>query len=111
LKTSLPGSERFPTQYNWDSLFDELCRAHGLKWRQKRLLKSISQALNVVPAARLFIEPDWFVAASKTPDLQSRKSQLIELCEELFSREKKGAPPITPSFQEDNTTSETFTRV
>lgn len=96
MKTESPENERFPAKYNWESLFDELCREHGLKWRQKRLLKSMSQALDVQPAARLFIEPEWFVSASKNKELQPRKAQLIELCEELFYREKKGATKIAP---------------
>ena len=96
LKTTSPETERFPAKYDWEGLFDELCREHGLKWRQKRLLKSMSQSLDVQPAARLFIEPEWFVAASKNKELQSRQGQLVELCESLFYREKKGATKVAP---------------
>lgn len=77
-----------PTPQEWEALFEELCRAHHLTWRQKGLLKTISQSLDVEPAARLFVEPDWFVAASKTQELQNRKGQLVELCKILFYRER-----------------------
>ena len=86
--------------YNWESLFDELCRAHHLRWRQKWLLKNISKTLGVQPAVRLFLEPDWFVSASKTEGLQHRKRQLVELCKILFHRERSNSEKDSEELEE-----------
>lgn len=87
LTASPQENHSLPPNQDWESLFDELCKTHRLKWRQKWLLKNISQSLNVEPAVRLFIEPDWFVAATKIQGLQHRKKQIADLCKILFKRE------------------------
>jgi hypothetical protein len=65
-------------------LFHDLCRAHRLHTRNRRLLKQLAAARGVPNPAELFVEPKYFDAADLPQSLQSASSELRQLRHALF---------------------------
>jgi hypothetical protein len=65
-------------------LFHDLCRAHHLHMRNRRLLKKLAAARGVENAAELFVDPQYFDAADLPQALQSAESELRQLRHTLF---------------------------
>lgn len=70
------------------ALFRQLCYAHGLDRRSRRLLASLARERKLAQPARLFLEPDQFAAAGLGPKLESQAERLKELKERLFAEDK-----------------------
>jgi hypothetical protein len=65
-------------------LFRELCRAHGLGYRSRRLLKRLASARNVASPALLFVEPEHFEPSALPASFQSSAQELRQLRAQLF---------------------------
>jgi hypothetical protein len=65
-------------------LFHDLCRAHQLHMRNRRLLKKLAAARGVENAAELFVDPKYFDAADLPQALQSTATELRKLRRILF---------------------------
>jgi hypothetical protein len=63
-----------------NGLFHDLCRAHRLHMRNRRLLKK----LGVENPAELFVEPKYFDAADLPQSLQSAAPELRQIRHALF---------------------------
>jgi hypothetical protein len=72
-------------------LFLDLCRAHRLKWSERRLLGRLAQSQKLADSACLFLRPECFEIGRLTVDLRPHLEELRELGERLFapSREEK----------------------
>jgi hypothetical protein len=66
-------------------LFHDLCRAHRLHIRNRRLLKKLAAARGVENAAELFVDPKYFDAADLPQGLQSTAAELRQLRHALFN--------------------------
>jgi len=75
------------------SLFNALCRVHGLDRHARGLLKQVVRHHNLAQPARLFTEPEWLDLA-KLGRFTGQKDKLRELGKRLFS--ESGGPP-TPT--------------
>jgi hypothetical protein len=65
-------------------LFRELCRAHGLNFSSRRLLKRLAAARGLASPAVLFVEPRHFDAAKLPACLQPAANDLHHLRARLF---------------------------
>jgi hypothetical protein len=73
-------------QYNSPKqLFRSLCRVHELTAGQRRLLMQIARAQHLPLPGSLFLEPDRFDAALRSPLFQSQHPALEKLRRKLFS--------------------------
>jgi hypothetical protein len=81
IKRWLAWRER-PKGGSFPSLFGELCRAHRLSFSERRLLRRLAKAAEVLPLARLFVEPEHFSA--ETPLARNEIASLIALRNKLF---------------------------
>ncbi len=66
-------------------LFLELCRAHGLHWRDRWLLWRIARAQRLRNPACLFLEPQRLEAENLSPSLRPKLAQIQQLAERLFA--------------------------
>jgi hypothetical protein len=64
----------------------ELCRGHELDQVSRRLLRSLATWHRLAQPARLFVEPQWFDAASLSEPLRMRQAELERLRDRLFGR-------------------------
>lgn len=61
------------------ALFDELCRGHGLRWSERRLLQQLAVRLKLDHEARLFLEPElWQSAAAHLPPAQKIRTAELQ---------------------------------
>ncbi len=74
--------------YDAHALFRELCRAHGLDFRSRRLLRRVAQRQQLALPARLFVEPQRFDAAIYDSDLAEHREQLEQLRTKLIGAKK-----------------------
>jgi hypothetical protein len=65
-------------------LFRELCRAHGLSFASRRLLKRLAVARGVPNPAILFVDSAHFDAASLPTSLEPMADQIRSLRNQLF---------------------------
>jgi hypothetical protein len=65
-------------------LFGELCRAHGLAFSERRVLKQLAYFRNAAHPALLFVEPRYFDSATLPTALESKAQQLQRLQDRLF---------------------------
>jgi hypothetical protein len=65
-------------------LFRDLCRAHRLSSRNRRLLRRLASARGVAEPARLFIEPKHFEVAQLPETLRASAEQIRRLRNRLF---------------------------
>jgi len=78
---------RFENLKSYDSppeLFRELCRAHGLNWSSRRLLKRLAAEWELPSPALLFVEPERFNATRLPPNWRGDAARLENLRERLF---------------------------
>lgn len=67
------------------TLFAELCQAHGLDWANQQLLRALANAHRMDSPAQLFVEPNRFDVASLGALFENRRDQLAELRTKLFA--------------------------
>ena len=67
------------------SLFQGLCRTHGLDRRAQRLLKQVARHHKLVQPARLFTEPKWLNPADLHGPLRRRAAEVTILRNRLFA--------------------------
>lgn len=79
-------------------LFVSLCRAHGLKRADRKLLRRLARQCQLQDPARLFVEPDWFVQAASSLAWQQGAERLEAVRRRLF--EGLGAPDPVPAQSE-----------
>ncbi len=65
-------------------LFQELCQAHHLGWRDRLLLSRLAQARGATQAAEVFVRPALF-AGDLPASLQRHRARLEELAAVLFT--------------------------
>jgi hypothetical protein len=65
-------------------LFRDLCRAHELTRSSRRLLKQLAVARKLSHPSALFVEPMYFEMSDLPPALQSARSDLQRLRDQLF---------------------------
>jgi hypothetical protein len=80
-------ARRFENLKSYDSppeLFRELCRAHGLNWSSRRLLKRLAAEWELASRSQLFVEPERFDTARLPADWRGDKDHLETLRKRLF---------------------------
>jgi hypothetical protein len=80
-------ARRFENRKSFDSppeLFRELCRAHGLKWSSRRLLKRLAAEWELPSPALLFVEPERFSTARLPAEWRDDADRLESLRQRLF---------------------------
>ena len=80
-------ARRFENLKSYDSppeLFRELCRAHGLNWSTRRLLKRLATEWKLSSPALLFVEPERFNAARLPAQWHDEAERLEHLHKQLF---------------------------
>ena len=86
-------------------LFIELCRAHRLKWQQRRLLWRLAQSQKLTAPASLFLTPECFEIGRLTVEMRPDAKELRKLSERLFAetREETKSEPAgaNSSFREE----------
>jgi hypothetical protein len=90
----LTGSDRVRRHNNPRALFRKLCRAHGLGFRDRRLLAQLARHHRLDHPARLFIESARFESAALSPRLCQHVERVSALKEMLFA-EPPGAAALT----------------
>jgi hypothetical protein len=75
-------------------LFQDLCHAHGLSWRQRRLLECLADELELSPRAAVFVRPDLFTPQELPESLQSYRHAFGELRERLFADLEEPEIPV-----------------
>lgn len=74
---------RFPMN-SPQSLFRELCAAHGLDHSDRRLLRTLAAARGVAAPAELFVMPEHFDPDQLPPALATQADHLARLARRLF---------------------------
>lgn len=82
--------ERLGSYHSPSGLFRALCRAHRLDLRQRRLLRRLARVRKLPQPAALFLQPDCFVPATLTPDLQREADAVAALGKILFGEAPAG---------------------
>jgi hypothetical protein len=80
-------ARRFEILKSYDSppeLFRELCRAHGLNWSSRRLLKRLAAEWQMSSPAQLFVEPERFSTARLGAEWHEKADELERLRRQLF---------------------------
>jgi hypothetical protein len=82
-------------------LFRSLCKAQGLGWRDRRLLRRLAGSQQLKDPGRLFLEAERFDEAKLPPSLRPNARRLREIRDCLFVEllEKKSAEPSVPREQ------------
>ena len=65
-------------------LFRELCAAHGLSLRSRRLLRRLAEFRGVASPAMLFVEPQHFETKNLSAELKASAHELRQLRTQLF---------------------------
>jgi hypothetical protein len=83
-------------------LFLELCRAHRLRWPQRRLLWQLAESQKLADPATVFLDPACFEVGRLTVEIRPHAMELRQLCERLFADavEKKNTPSAAIAFRE-----------
>ena len=81
--------ERHRVYHSPFRLFLSLCRAHGLRLRECWWLWRLARSQRFRAPARLFLEPQWFAAATLSPALRRRAELFARLRERLFAEPPK----------------------
>ncbi|MBL8829444.1 MAG: hypothetical protein JNM18_20865, partial [Planctomycetaceae bacterium] len=69
---------------NPHSLFQELCKLHGLGFGERRLLAKLAKVHKLEHPARLFLEPERFDNVVEHPQLAPQAGVIRELRQRLF---------------------------
>ena len=78
---------RYQREFLYDSaakLFGELCHAHRLDRASRRLLKKLAAARGLMNPTELFVEPNYFDAATLPAALKPSAPSLRQLHHKLF---------------------------
>jgi len=67
-------------------LFAELCRAHELDRRQRKLLRQIVRWQRLAHPARVFLDPERFDAANLNRPLQAQQAAVTAMRTRLFGK-------------------------
>jgi hypothetical protein len=67
------------------ALFRELCRAHNLDRRERRLLQRLTSARRIASPAALFVQPEYFEEFDLPDDLRDQAADLERLSTRLFN--------------------------
>lgn len=67
------------------ALFNALCKAHGLDYANRRLLKQLARAAGLSPPARAFVSPQCFEAARLPAPLRGQERAIDKLRQRLFA--------------------------
>lgn len=80
-------------------LFEDLCIAHRLSFRDRRLLQALAQELELETGAVLFVRPDYFETDRLPAALRRYEIQVERLSERLFQglEEPTATPPMPPT--------------
>jgi hypothetical protein len=70
-------------------LFGELCRAHRLKWPQRRLLWRLAQSQKLADPAAMFLTPACFEIGRLTVEMRPHAEELRSLCARLFAEPRR----------------------
>jgi hypothetical protein len=73
-------------------LFRSLCRLHELTAADRRALVQLARSERLAQPASLFLDPDRFTTAVKSPAWQSQRQQLERLRAKLFAGLDDAAP-------------------
>jgi hypothetical protein len=65
-------------------LFRELCHAHRLSWRERKLLWGIARAAHLAQPAQLFLRPDLYWPPHVPAKLANRQRELVKLHGRIF---------------------------
>lgn len=65
-------------------LYQELCRAHRLSWRQRSLLRQVAQQRQIANQLELFVEPSHLVSVANSTPNPKKKTRLQQLQTKLF---------------------------
>lgn len=68
-----------------NGLFRELCKAHALTRRERRMLRRLAKPLKLDQPARIFLERQRFDAESLNPSLRAHAADYARLAERLFA--------------------------
>lgn len=68
-------------------LFRELCKAHGLKFFQRRLLKQVARWQRLARPAKLFLEPERLETRNLSSRLRARQVALAAISKKLFAEQ------------------------
>ena len=71
-------------------LFGQLCRAHRLRWRDRRLLKRMAEFGRINPPVLLFVKPDQFPQDAGGEGLLDDAADVDALRRRLFANADKG---------------------
>ena len=85
LATRLDASRRYNSPRR---LFRDLCQAHGLDRRQRRLLSRLAYWQHLRHPARLFLEPQRYEVANLGPHLDEFADQYEALRDKLFATDE-----------------------
>jgi len=81
-------------------LFDDLCTAHRLTWRERRMLRKLATEAGFEIPAQLFLSPDCFEDSKLSSECGLAPAALSELQDKLFAgleeiQEPQEAAPAT----------------
>jgi hypothetical protein len=80
-------ARRYENLKSYDSpseLFRELCRAHGLDWRSRRLLRRLAATCELASPALIFVEPERFNVERLPSEWQAEADRIDRLRRMLF---------------------------
>lgn len=66
-------------------LFRDLCRAHKLRFKDRRLLKRLAQGSHIDHPVELFLKPEAFNIGRIPADLEHQATAILALAERLFA--------------------------
>jgi hypothetical protein len=76
---------RHARQHGPKGLFIELCRAHGISWRERWLLWNTARQFRLEPPAMIFLDSQQFAAAATAAAKPHERESLQRLHARLFT--------------------------
>lgn len=106
LKKLLERSEKQSGYHHTGKLFAELCAAHELNHRERRLLRRLAGSEGLESPGRMFIEPERFDVSRIPESLSKRRDEVFALRDRLFAGNNEGevswlAPQVQTEQAED----------
>ena len=83
--TTYLATERQRNKHSPWRLFTDLCKAHKLSRRERRMVHRLAQELQLDQPAILFVEPWWYSAEKVGPTWEHRVEELDRLKQRLFA--------------------------
>lgn len=98
LSRYVAGQETLRRCNHTGKLFRELCRAHGLGWRESWLLAELAKARGCHQASEIFLQPAHFRQEGLDGAWEARLPRLAELARHLFVwPPEPEEPPLPPN--------------